>query len=323
MNITTADQEIDDLHLQLGLLQTLDVGLIVLDQDYHISLWNAFMENHSGILHGKLYGKSIFDSFPELPKSWFKRKLDAVFLLKNRSFITWEQRPYLFHFKSYRPITGDAPHMFQNVTLIPLTSPSGRVEHVGILIYDVTDAAMGRIALQKANQKLTQLSQTDPLTGLYNRGFWESRLQHEFDRYARTQAVSSLMMLDIDHFKRINDTYGHPAGDEVLRQLSVILCEETRTTDIVGRYGGEEFGLLLIDTNTKQSQTVTQRIRDRVEALEVNYLGEKIRITISMGLTEVSNHFQSYEQWLQLSDQALYQSKENGRDQLTVLSAEQ
>lgn len=323
MNITTADQEIDDLHLQLGLLQTLDVGLIVLDQDYHISLWNAFMENHSGILHGKLYGKSIFDSFPELPKSWFKRKLDAVFLLKNRSFITWEQRPYLFHFKSYRPITGDAPHMFQNVTLIPLTSPSGRVEHVGILIYDVTDAAMGRIALQKANQKLTQLSQTDPLTGLYNRGFWESRLQHEFDRYARTQAVSSLLMLDIDHFKRINDTYGHPAGDEVLRQLSVILCEETRTTDIVGRYGGEEFGLLLIDTNTKQSQTVTQRIRDRVEALEVNYLGEKIRITISMGLTEVSNHFQSYEQWLQLSDQALYQSKENGRDQLTVLSAEQ
>ncbi len=323
MNMTATEPNIEELHLQLGLLQMLDVGLIVLDKDYTIYLWNTFMENHSGLLHSRLYKKNLFECFSELPATWFRRKIESVFTLKNRSFITWEQRPYLFHFKSYRPITGNAPHMFQNVTLIPLSSPDGQVNHVGILIYDVTDAAMGRKALEKANGQLEKLSRTDALTGLFNRGFWESQMLHEFNRFARTQSPSTLIMVDIDHFKRINDTYGHPAGDEVIRQLSACLQAVTRNTDIVGRYGGEEFALLLVDTKASHANILVNRLRDAVDSLAIPHLDESITFTLSMGMVEISNLFQTYEQWIQLADQALYQSKQNGRNRVTVLSMDE
>jgi diguanylate cyclase len=323
MSITISDPSIDEFHLQLGLLQTLDVGLIILDQTYHINLWNTFMENHSGLLHTQLYKRNLFERFPELSESWLKHKIDAVFLLNNRSFITWEQKPYFLKFKSYRPLTSDAPYMYQNVTLIPLSSPSGKIEHVGILIYDVTDAAMGRRALEAANIKLKRQSQTDQLTGLYNRGFWESCLQQEFDRFARTPLPSSLVMIDIDHFKKVNDTYGHPGGDEVLRQLATILTEVTRTTDRVGRYGGEEFGILLVGSDAYQAQSVITRLQQSVDSLTVSHYNHDIRFTLSMGLTEISHTFKSHEQWIHMADQALYQSKQNGRNQVTTINAEE
>jgi diguanylate cyclase len=312
--------DILDLHLQLGLLQTLDVGLVVVDRDYNIKLWNVFMENHSGIRYLDLQDQQLFEAFPELPTQWFKHKVDSVFLLKNRSFITWEQRPYLFQFKSYRPITGEAAYMYQNVTLIPLTSPSGETDHIGILIYDVTDTAVSSRALESANQKLRVLSETDPLTGLYNRGFWEARLKEEFARFSRSQAPSSLIMLDIDFFKKINDQYGHLAGDVVLKNISLILTEATRATDFVGRYGGEEFGILLTDTRASQAKVVINRIQERIRATLVDADGHKIRYSISLGLTEIHPMFQSHEQWIKLADEALYQSKENGRDRMTMLS---
>lgn len=322
MSIPTFDKSVDQLHLQLGLLQTIDVGLIILDKEYRINLWNTFMENHSGLLHSELYEKKLFECFPELSSTWFKHKIDSVFLLHNRSFITWEQSPYLFKFKSYRPLTGDAPHMYQNITIIPLSSPSGEIEHVGILIYDVTDAAMGRLAMEQANIKLTELSQTDLLTGLYNRGYWESCLKQEHQRFARTKAPSSLLMIDIDHFKKVNDTYGHLVGDDVIRQLAKVLLEVTRTTDRVGRYGGEEFVMLLIGTDVQQSQFVVKRLQERINNLTIHHLGHDIRFTISMGLTEINSAFKNHEQWIQMTDQALYQSKQNGRNQVTTINAQ-
>lgn len=323
MSIHITNQSVDELHLQLGLLQTIDVGLIILDKEYRINLWNTFMENHSGLSHTDLYEQKLFELFPELSAAWFKHKIDSVFLLNNRSFITWEQRPYLFKFKSYRPMTGDAPHMYQNITIIPLSSPSGEIDHVGILIYDVTDAAMGRLAMEEANIKLKVLSQTDQLTDLYNRGYWESCLKQEYQRFARVEAPSSLLMIDIDHFKKVNDTYGHPAGDEVLRQLAKVLLEVTRTTDWVGRYGGEEFVILLIGTDAQQAQFVVKRLQERIDKLTVHHLGHDIRFTLSMGLTEINSAFKNHEQWIHMADQALYQSKQNGRNQVTTINVKE
>jgi diguanylate cyclase (GGDEF)-like protein len=321
MSTHELDQSIEDLHLQLGLLQTLDVGLIILDKAYRITLWNTFMENHSGFLHTQLYNKVLFDAFPELSSPWLKQKIDSVFLLSNRSFITWEQRPYLLKFKSYRPLTSSAPYMYQNLTLIPLSSPSGKIEHIGILVYDVTDAAMGRQALEIANAKLEQLSQIDLLTGLYNRGFWESCLQEEFQRFTRVDSPSSLLMIDIDHFKKVNDTYGHPAGDEVIRQLATTLKDVTRLTDKIGRYGGEEFAVLLVGTSADKAVHVIERLQERINNLTVTHYEHKINFTLSIGLTEISSTFMNHEQWIHLADQALYKSKQNGRNQTTTLNA--
>lgn len=173
--------------------------------------------------------------------------------------------------------------------------------------------------VQQQISRLHQDALTDPMTQLYNRRGMQKQITH-------CQGVCqqiSVIALDIDHFKRINDTYGHPAGDEVIRQLSACLQEATRNTDIVGRYGGEEFALLLVDTKASQANILVNRLRDAVGSLAIPHLDESITFTLSMGMVEISNLFQTYEQWIQLADQALYQSKQNGRNRVTVLSMDE
>lgn len=119
----------NELHWLIDMVQTIEVGLVVLDRDYNIQLWNGFMENHSGVSPNSIKGQNLFSRFPDLPATWLKQKMESVFMLKNRAFISWEQRPYVFQFKNYRPITGRADFMYQNVTLLPLASLTGKITH--------------------------------------------------------------------------------------------------------------------------------------------------------------------------------------------------
>lgn len=319
MTQKTHQTELHALHWQMSLLDSLDVGLMVLDSDFRIALWNNFMVNHSGLSSSQVHGQSLFSLFPELDSSWFKRKLNSVLTLHNPAFMTWEERPWLFRFSSYRPITGSARWMYQNVTLIPLTSPDGEIRQIGLIIYDVTDEAVSRQALEKANQELGKLSRTDHLTGLNNRGYWEQCLQQEFERFIRTQQPTSLILLDIDHFKQVNDTQGHQAGDAVIRQLSDIIRQMIRTTDIAGRYGGEEFGILLLNTPAANAEILAERLRYTVETQPIPYEGEKLMVTISLGIAAADNNFADYQSWLEKADQSLYQAKERGRNQFVTL----
>ncbi|MDY6890760.1 MAG: diguanylate cyclase [Pseudomonadota bacterium] len=309
---------VDEFHWQLGLLQYLDVGLIVLDTEHRIHLWNNFMVNHSGVRDAIAYGKRLEELFDDFPGHWFQRKLESVFMLHNRAFITWEERPYLFRFKPYHPITGQAEFMYQNVTLIPLSSPNGEVEHVGIMIYDMTAAAMSQQALREVNAELARLSRTDKLSGLANRGYWEECLRQEYERFRRTQVPSSLVMMDVDHFKAINDSHGHQAGDEVIRALSALLRRHARATDTPGRYGGEEFGVLLINTSASNAMVFAERVRGAVETLEVRHGPNRIRFTISLGIAQLGHQHRSHEEWMRDADDALYYSKEHGRNRTTL-----
>jgi diguanylate cyclase len=311
---------LDEFHRILDILQTIDVGLVVLDQNYHVALWNSFMENHSGYNLSQLSEHNMFYYFPNLAEDWLRHKIESVFTLRCASFISWELRPYLFKFAAQRPFTGMSDVMYQNVTIMPLMSRHGEISHVCLIIYDVTDTATSKQALQDANQQLTHLSITDKLTGLYNRGHWEESLNNEFKRYQRTHKTSTLMMLDIDFFKKVNDTYGHTAGDEVLRRTSTILHEMVRCSDIAGRYGGEEFGILLIDVTEKIAWHVAERLRKRIEKECVIFDEQQICFTISIGLAEVNHEQTTALQWLQKADTALYHSKHNGRNQVTLAS---
>jgi PAS domain-containing protein len=109
-----ANIDIRELHWLMDMLHTIDVGLIVLDRDYRVRIWNGFMENHSGRSANDVIGGNLFESFPAIAEPWLRRKVDSVLLLASRSFTTWEQRPYLLRFKNYRPITGTAEFMYQN-----------------------------------------------------------------------------------------------------------------------------------------------------------------------------------------------------------------
>ncbi|MCW9024488.1 MAG: diguanylate cyclase [Gammaproteobacteria bacterium] len=312
--------DIQEIHWQVGMIQNIDVGLLVLDRDYNIQIWNGFMQNHSGIHPSDAMQKNIFDLFKDLPVDWFKRKVESVFMLNTRSFIVWEQRPYLFKFKNYLPITGLAEFMYQNITMIPLVATDNQVSHVGIMIYDVTDIAINKHQLEEANSTLETLSRTDRLTQLYNRGFWEESLAQEFQRNQRTHEPCSLVMFDIDHFKKVNDTYGHQAGDEVIRQTASMLTHCKRTTDIAGRYGGEEFTVLLIGTSAENAMIFAERMRKKIEALTVKHDGEEIKFTISLGISEMGKNINNHKDWIEHSDLALYAAKHGGRNQTVIYS---
>lgn len=316
--------EIADFYWMLQMLQTVDVGLVILERDYRIKLWNGFMENHSGITNKQLIDKEIFSIFPNLPRTWIERKVESVFKLGSPAYSTWEQRPHLFPFKSYRPLTGHSERMYQNITFMPLLDPSRKVNQVCLLVYDVTESVTSKLQLEEANIQLEKLSRTDRLTGLNNRGYWEECLQQEYRRSKRASELgkveSSLIIFDIDHFKPVNDTHGHLAGDEVIRAVAKCLKETARDTDFAGRYGGEEFVLLLPDTGVEGALGVAERLRTKIQSLIVKYEDLELNITISLGICDFTSDLSSFNLWLERADQALYHSKHQGRNQSSVWS---
>lgn len=316
-------RDLAEFHWLVEMLSTIEVGLVVLDKQNRIQVWNSFMENHSGRSANSLKDKVLFNAFPELPQAWVERKIATVRQLNTRVFSSWEQRPYLFAFPNARPITGTEPWMFQNVTFCPLTGSDGQIGHVCLLIYDVTDAASSRRQLERANVQLSHLSRTDQLTGLLNRGTWESLLVNEYERHQRYHHPCALVMFDIDHFKTVNDTYGHQAGDDVLRELSERLRETLRQSDLAGRYGGEEFAVILPETDLHGAEIFAERLRQSIAETPFHTVKGLLSCTISLGaalLTDEMETVESAPQWLSRADQALYYSKEHGRNRVTAWS---
>ncbi|CAI3801653.1 diguanylate cyclase [Rheinheimera sp. MM224] len=309
--------DVSEIHWLMDMFQTVDVGLVVLSADYRIQVWNGFMENHSGLTPRQVRDRYLFDLFSEIDEDWLRRKCDPVILLKNRAFTIWEQRPYIFKFRNYRPITGSAEYMYQNSTIFPLTDTMGRVTHLCLIIYDVTDVAVSRIELESMNGQLRTLSKTDFLTSLNNRGFWEEALINEYKRIKRSGHHSTLLMCDIDHFKRVNDTFGHAAGDAVIQHVAAAVKKNLRSTDVAGRYGGEEFAVLLLDTTVEQAMFFAERLRKNVEAMAVEYNQQILRVTVSIGVAEYREDMGEYRDWLEAADKALYQSKAAGRNCIT------
>ncbi|MBU1620012.1 MAG: sensor domain-containing diguanylate cyclase [Gammaproteobacteria bacterium] len=309
--------DVSEIHWLMDMLQTVDVGLVVLSADYRIQVWNGFMENHSGLTPRQVRDRYLFDLFSEIDEDWLRRKCDPVILLKNRAFTIWEQRPYIFKFRNYRPITGSAEYMYQNSTIFPLSDTMGKVTHLCLIIYDVTDVAVSRLELESMNGQLRTLSKTDFLTNLNNRGFWEEALINEYKRIKRSGHHSTLLMCDIDHFKRVNDTYGHAAGEAVIQQVAVAVKKNLRSTDVAGRYGGEEFAVLLLDTTVDQAMFFAERLRKNVEAMAVEFNQQVLRVTVSIGLAEFHQEMDEYRDWIEAADKALYQSKAAGRNCIT------
>lgn len=310
--------ELKDIHWLIDMIQNIDVGLVIIDLDMSVKVWNGFMENHSGMLAAHVVDRKLNELFTDIPKVWLQQKMDTVCLLKNKAFTTWEQRPYLFKFKSYRPITSNADFMYQNVTFLPLSDIVGKVTQICMIIYDVTDVALNKQAFQDANTKLEHLSHTDSLTQLHNQGFWRECCAAEYKRHTRTQQASSMIMLDIDHFKKVNDNYGHPFGDEVIREVANCLRKNMRETDIAGRYGGEEFTLILVDTDLENAKFVAERIRKSVEEFDFHYQGKLVKVTISLGISHITGNIRDYRSWIKTADLGLYIAKDSGRNQVGI-----
>ncbi|WP_166253944.1 GGDEF domain-containing protein [Marinobacter salicampi] len=312
------DSDIKSFHWLMDMLESVEMGLVVLDLDYRVQVWNGFMENHSGITASRIRDRNLFDVFPDLPRAWLARKVESVALLNTRTFTSWEQRPYLFRFRNTRPITGTEEYMYQNLTISPLSAPNGTIEKICIMVYDVTDVASGRMALERANVQLEKLSMTDRLTGLLNRGTWENLVDAEFERHRRYGNPTALVMFDIDHFKLVNDTYGHLPGDEVIKHTAHVIRTSLRQSDLAGRYGGEEFGIILPETDAEGARIICERIREAIASSVVNTSVADIQYTVSMGVAPLTDKPDNHMQWLEQADNALYAAKENGRNKVVV-----
>lgn len=303
-------------------VERVNVGVFVVDPECNVTYWNNFMATHSEKNADEIVGKNLFDSFPDLPAKWFKKKIDSVFVIKSYAFTSWEQRSYLFKFRHNRPITGGVDYMFQNLTLIPIKSDTGKVEHVMVFLRDSTDEAFYAAKLKEAMAELERISQTDGLTGLYNRLHWEKRMAAEFKRSQRYGSQLTLLMMDIDHFKQVNDRFGHLAGDEVIRAVSDVIRQNVRECDVAGRYGGEEFGIILTETQLEGALCVAERIRQSIQNTPVMLDGVSHSVSVSLGVALFHEDMERHEDVIARADEALYESKQAGRNRVTVCIAD-
>jgi diguanylate cyclase (GGDEF)-like protein len=213
-------------------------------------------------------------------------------------------------------------------------------ETLGILHFQAKDEALepgaselsfkttfaGQVGLSIANIRLREALRTqsvrDALTGLYNRRYLEEVLDREVRRAARAVQSLGLLMIDLDHFKSFNDTYGHEAGDAVLRETGLFLAKGIRAEDFVCRFGGEEFVVILPTADLEASRVRAERLRTKMRELTILHQGKSLGIvTISVGVAAFPQHGTSPKELMAAADAALYQAKRGGRDQVAVASA--
>jgi PleD family two-component response regulator len=202
----------------------------------------------------------------------------------------------------------------------------------GLLIYREYSAK-----IEQQRQIAEYQAVHDGLTGLYTQKYFKEHLEREISRSQRYKRPLSLIMCDIDYFKKFNDTYGHLAGDEILRTVARIIAENVRSSDIVARYGGEEFAVLLMETGLREAENVAkrlktlmdqsievaERIKDIVEHTQINLDGKEVGVTLSLGLSSYDGHDDYKPEYLiSGSDHALYESKNKGRNLLTIFNPE-
>jgi diguanylate cyclase (GGDEF)-like protein len=171
--------------------------------------------------------------------------------------------------------------------------------------------------VKERTSEIRLLSRTDPLTGLNNRRHLDEILDYEFRRAQRYDHGLALMVLDLDHFKKINDTYGHLGGDAVLRSLGILLRTHLRETDIAGRYGGEEFVIVLPETGLDAAKKVAEHLRALIEKMAVDFEGLLIPVTCSIGVGVLRPEHAELKALLHEADAALYRSKQAGRNRVT------
>ena len=188
---------------------------------------------------------------------------------------------------------------------------------------EVIARVQSALRYKQQHDKLKEMASKDGLTGLFNHALLMDLFSKEYKKQERNLGELNFVMLDIDYFKKVNDTYGHTAGDIILKELSDILIKASRNGDIVGRYGGEEFSIVLPETSAENAYKLCERIRATVESTEFYTGKENIRITISMGLycKEINDNISS-DDMIKSADKALYAAKQAGRNRVEIFKPE-
>lgn len=188
----------------------------------------------------------------------------------------------------------------------------------------MADSVVLALANLKLRISLRDQAIRDPLTGLFNRRYLEETLEREFNRASRIKRSVGVIMLDLDHFKGFNDTFGHEAGDVLLRQLGTFLKQHLRGGDIACRYGGEEFALILPEVSPATLRRRAEQLREGIKRIIVPYQGRNLdTLTMSLGVAMFPEHGATGQRVLTAADAALYEAKRTGRDRVVIASSDE
>ncbi|RJQ13401.1 MAG: GGDEF domain-containing protein [Nitrospiraceae bacterium] len=295
------------------IFDAINIGIVILDRDLKIYEWNRWMEIHSGLEASKIHGSLIFDIFPHLKNPKFERSCKSVFYFGNFCFFSQKLHHYMFPFRTTSYSGSEFEFMQQSCAMGPLRDENNEIKYLFIYVQDVTEVASYEL-------KLVEMNMRDGLTGIYNRRFLDTKLKEEFNRHKRYGRSFSIIMFDIDHFKKVNDTYGHQCGDFVLKSVSSRISSVIRNVDFLFRYGGEEFCALLPETGIEAAAMVAERFRTAICQQETNYDGTLIKVTISLGVAALRDDIESPVMLVENADGALYRAKQEGRNRVVTVS---
>lgn len=216
------------------------------------------------------------------------------------------------------------PMLYEKETIGILTLLSEKINALNPYQIELLEVLVNQAATSIANarfhEEIERMATTDGLTGLFNHRHFQEKLSAEFKRLERFSEPLSLMLIDIDYFKKINDTYGHPTGDKVLQGIADILRNTIRSIDIPARYGGEEFTVILPGTDSKGAKNMAERLRRAVMGTTFNLEGKSAKVTISIGISTSIDSSGGKESLIERADKALYHAKKSGRNQSVLWS---
>lgn len=289
------------------IFETTNQGLVMLDQNLTVTDWNRWMEMHSSIRADEITGRNLYEVFPDLQnKPAFTRSIKCCLSFGAFGYFSQKLHGYIFPMRNPHSNVAQFPMMQQHCTIGPLRDENDQINSLFISVQDVTEFVL-------YEQRLIEMTRVDSLTGLYNRRYLTQRIDEEIERSRRHGNPLCLILLDIDHFKQINDTQGHLCGDQALRILASTLKETLRKSDIPGRFGGEEFICILPETTLEHAYQLAERCRKKIADLPITYNDTTFSITFSAGLSEMQVT-DTFDSLIKRADDAMYLAKQAGRN---------
>jgi diguanylate cyclase (GGDEF)-like protein len=303
--VTDIVRHADELELLRNALDNISEGVMLLDSNLKTHFLNRKLRDYFGVSAEQVAVRPTYlDLITHTPNAGAhgapREQLDAFYADRVAAIET--ATPPLSDVT-----TPDGRHIRVQVSV---TANGGRL----VTYCNITDLVRNAELLEK-------LATIDSMTGLYNRRHFMTLSEAEWNRFQRYQRPLSMLMLDIDHFKSVNDRYGHAVGDDAITSVADACRRGKRNSDIAGRLGGEEFAVLLPETEAEQARVVAERIRETIAAQFINVHKARFNVTISVGIASANLSMSGIETLMRAADEALYQAKEAGRDRVATWSA--